>query len=188
MPARAVSPSAKGVAFLFRGSRFPKEFSQSPQLFTAPDFGLQPPRLLFLVDEYPKTNRRPTASTLKPRRPALRRRQGRLPCQLTQNRPLCLPQVIACEPPPKAKANFVQPQSAQQKIGFVPSFCPTRAPIAPSPCLRRSKAPNLTRPRRFSVENLFSPFQASFPKRLRARRPTHSSPTAPQRVKMIEQA
>jgi hypothetical protein len=28
------------------------------------------------------------------------------------------------EPPPEAKANFAQPQSAQQKIGFVPSFCP----------------------------------------------------------------
>jgi hypothetical protein len=27
--------------------------------------------------------------------------------------------------PPEAKANFVQPQSAQQQIGFVPSFCPT---------------------------------------------------------------
>jgi len=26
----------------------------------------------------------------------------------------------------EAKANFAEPQSAQQKIGFVPSFCPTR--------------------------------------------------------------
>ena len=32
---------------------------------------------------------------------------------------------IAAEPPSEAKANFAQPQSAQQKIGFVPSFCPT---------------------------------------------------------------
>ena len=35
-------------------------------------------------------------------------------------------QIIACRTPPKAKANFVQPKSNQQKIGFVPSFCPTR--------------------------------------------------------------
>ena len=46
-------------------------------------------------------------------------------------------QIIACRTPPKAKANFVQPKSNQQKIGFVPSFCPTRASLAPSPCRRR---------------------------------------------------
>src|SRR5258708_413224 len=34
---------------------------------------------------------------------------------------------------PEAKANFVQPQSAQQKIGFVPSFCPTPDSDSPEP-------------------------------------------------------
>src|ERR1022692_493044 len=41
--------------------------------------------------------------------------------------------VIAFEPPPEAKANFLQPQSAQQKIGFVPSFCPTPEPDGAEP-------------------------------------------------------
>src|ERR1022692_5311115 len=51
-------------------------------------------------------------------------------------------QVIALEPPPEAKANLLQSQSAQQKNGFVPSFCPTPDPIARSPCRPRSKAPS----------------------------------------------
>src|ERR1022692_623971 len=42
-------------------------------------------------------------------------------------------QVIALEPPPEAKANFLQPQSNQQKIGFVPSFCPTPEPDGAEP-------------------------------------------------------
>src|ERR1022692_2006881 len=41
--------------------------------------------------------------------------------------------VIAFEPPPEAKANFLQPQSAQQIIGFVPSFCPTPEPDGAEP-------------------------------------------------------
>src|ERR1022692_601919 len=74
---------------LFRSSHFLKEFSQSPQSLTAPDFRLQPPRLLFLVDEYPKTNRGQPPQCPRIRRPTLRRRQARLPCQLPQDRPLC---------------------------------------------------------------------------------------------------
>jgi hypothetical protein len=35
--------------------------------------------------------------------------------------------------PPEAKANFAQLQSDQQKIGFVPSFCPTPEPAGDSP-------------------------------------------------------
>jgi hypothetical protein len=37
------------------------------------------------------------------------------------------------EPPPEAKANFAQPQSAQQTIGFVPSFCPIPDSHSPEP-------------------------------------------------------
>jgi hypothetical protein len=40
-------------------------------------------------------------------------------------------QVIALESP--LKANFAQPQSNQQKIGFVPSFCPIPASLRPKP-------------------------------------------------------
>ena len=48
--------------------------------------------------------------------------------RLQSKRPAAAPQSTekpAAEPPPEAKANFAQPQSAQPKIGFVPSFCPT---------------------------------------------------------------
>jgi hypothetical protein len=40
---------------------------------------------------------------------------------------------VAPEPLPEAKANFVQPQSAQPEIGFVPSFCPAPDPDGPEP-------------------------------------------------------
>jgi hypothetical protein len=46
--------------------------------------------------------------------------------------PLPDPKVLPGEPSQKPKANFAQPQSAQQKIGFVPSFCPTPE-LVPSP-------------------------------------------------------
>src|ERR1039457_4246147 len=79
----------KSATFLFRSSRFLREFSQPPQPHTATAFRLQPPRLLFLVDEYPKTNRGQPPQCPRIRRPTLRRRQARLPCQLPQDRPLC---------------------------------------------------------------------------------------------------
>jgi hypothetical protein len=113
-------------------TRFLKEFSPSPQPLTAPDFRLQPPRLLFLEDEYPKTSRPTDTSTLQDRQPTLRPSQGLLQCQLPQHQPSARSQVLPGEPSQKPKANFAQPQSAQQKIGFVPSFCPPPE-LVPSP-------------------------------------------------------
>src|SRR5207302_10147886 len=37
------------------------------------------------------------------------------------------------DPPPEAKPNSAQPQSAQQKIGFVPSFSPAPDSASPKP-------------------------------------------------------
>ena len=54
-------------------------------------------------------------------------------------------EAAAGEAPPEAKANFAQPQSAQQKIGFVPSICPTPDPAAvpksPEPVSPASEGP-----------------------------------------------
>jgi len=54
-------------------------------------------------------------------------------------------ETAAGEPPPEAKANFAQPQSAHQKIGFVPSFCPTPDPApvpkSPEPVSRAPEGP-----------------------------------------------
>src|ERR1017187_5872678 len=42
-------------------------------------------------------------------------------------------QAFASDQPPGAEANFVQAQSNQARIGFVPSFCLTADPIYPNP-------------------------------------------------------
>src|ERR1039457_6409735 len=81
------SPPWEPGAILLTISLFSTEFFPSPQPLTAPNFRLQPPRLLSLVDEYPKRGQPPQRSKIL--RPPLRRRQGRLQCQLPQNRPLC---------------------------------------------------------------------------------------------------
>src|ERR1017187_8251872 len=60
--------------FSIRSSRFLKEFPQVPQLLTDPDFGLQPARLLFLVDECPKPIVALSARRSRGRRPRLCRR------------------------------------------------------------------------------------------------------------------
>src|ERR1022692_3786294 len=76
------------------------------------------------------------ANRLNPQRPAGPRSaagKAASPCQLPQNRPPCPIPGHRRRPPPEAKANFVQPQSAQQKIGFVPSFCPAPEAISPEP-------------------------------------------------------
>jgi hypothetical protein len=49
--------SRNSPPYLFRSSRFLRKFSQSPQPLTVPDFRLQLPRLLFLVDDNPTANR-----------------------------------------------------------------------------------------------------------------------------------
>jgi hypothetical protein len=63
------------------------------------------------------------ANRFNPKIPATPRsadRQSCLPSQLPQIQPLCPIAGHRVGPPPEAKANFAQPQSSQQKIGFVP--------------------------------------------------------------------
>src|ERR1022692_3755826 len=91
------------------------------------------------------TPRQIAANRLSPQRPAGPRSaagKAASPCQFPQNRPPC-PNLGSPEPPPEAKANFVQPQSAQQKIGFVPSFCPAPDAISPEPVPPALEGPEL---------------------------------------------
>jgi hypothetical protein len=54
----------------------------------------------------------------------------------------------ATEPPPEAKANFAQLQSIQQRIGFVPSFCPAPEPDSPEPAPPGQSSPSPLFPQR----------------------------------------
>jgi hypothetical protein len=75
------------------------------------------------------TTRQIAVNRLKPpkaRRPVLCRRH-------LKTGPLCPIPGRRRRSPPEAKANFAQPQSAQQKIGFVPSFCLASTPAGPEP-------------------------------------------------------
>src|ERR1022692_2883805 len=86
------------------------------------------------------------ANRLNPQRPAGPRSaagKAASPCQLPQNRPSRPIPGHRRRPPPEAKANFVQPQSAQQKIGFVPSFCSAREAISPDPVPPALEGPEL---------------------------------------------
>jgi hypothetical protein len=95
------------------------------------------------------TPRLSAAHSLNPQRPAGPRSaagKAASPCQLPQNRPPCPIPVHRRRPPPEAKANFVQPQSAQQKIGFVPSFCPAPEATSPEPVPPALEGPELQVP------------------------------------------
>ncbi|HEV3197304.1 MAG TPA: hypothetical protein VGZ73_05340 [Bryobacteraceae bacterium] len=54
------------------------------------------------------------------------------------------------DPPPEAKANFAQPQSAQQKIGFVPSFSPAPESASPKP-VQAAPPKTVAQPREWNV-------------------------------------
>ena len=116
----------KSTTLLFRSSRFPKESSQSPQPLTAPDFRLQPLRLLFLEDEYPKTNRSqpPKPHTSPP------------PIAISLQTGLC---TIAGDPL-RSQSQF-RPTPIGSTKNWVRSFIlPDPGPRCPSPCRRHSLA------------------------------------------------
>src|ERR1017187_1785067 len=102
-----------------RSSRFLKEFPQAPQLLTAPDFGLQPARLLFLVDECPKTNRGPICSTIKG--PSAQALPSGLNCRSRSS---------PAEPLRKPKPISYNPNRINKKLG---SFLHFALPGFPSP-------------------------------------------------------
>jgi hypothetical protein len=54
------------------------------------------------------------------------------------------------DPPPEAKPNSVQPQSVQQKIGFVPSFSPAPESASPKP-VQAAPPKTVAQPREWNV-------------------------------------
>src|ERR1039457_5920089 len=103
---------------LFRSSHFLKESSQSPQLLTAPDFRLQPPRLLFLVDEYPQNkSRQPPQRSKGP--PAHAPPKARPPPVPAPSRPSSMPDPRSSPSNPlrKPKPIFYNPNRLNKKLG-----------------------------------------------------------------------
>ena len=145
-------------------TRFLKEFSPSPQPLTAPDFRLQPPRLLFLEDEYPKTSRPTDTSTLQDRQPTLRPSQGLLQCQLPQHQPSARSQGLARRTQPEAKSQFRATPIGSTK-NWVRSFILPypRARAIPARRPQPEVPESIGGPCRGSLENLKIQPLASFP-------------------------
>ena len=114
-----------------RSSRFLKEFPQAPQLLTAPDFGLQPARLLFLVDECPKTNRGPICSTIKG--PSAQALPSGLNCRSRSS---------PAEPLRKPKPISYNPNRINKKLGSFLHFALPGLPLPRALAAGASKAPN----------------------------------------------
>ena len=188
-----------------RSSRFLKEFPQAPQLLTAPDFGLQPARLLFLVDECPKPIVALSARRSRGRRPRLCRRASiAAPDHRLQNpsesqsqfrttqiestknwvRSFILPYPASLAPSPcRGRLEGTQPRVEPEVLEPIGEMHPgSLVHLIPGPRIFRSARvtrnglAEFTRPRRLSVENFFSP-SSVFPKMV-ARPLTYQNLTA----------